>query len=134
MAECQSQAHGVQARGRVRRRPRKSASCFTAHALRAFSEGMERGIAAKRRGAILCFCRLRVSQRTNTLSELPQQHHRRCVASAPLGQVEGAKGVVHSLRGFWQARGWKAVDSDSEWDFHWADTTWVRDNMDQVVA
>ncbi|KAJ3377749.1 putative tubulin polyglutamylase ttll9, partial [Entophlyctis sp. JEL0112] len=29
-------------------------------------------------------------------------------------------------------RGWKETDSDSDWDFHWADVHWVHENFDHM--
>jgi tubulin polyglutamylase TTLL9 len=31
-----------------------------------------------------------------------------------------------------RSRGWKETDSETEWDFHWADVCWIREVMDHV--
>eukprot|EP00164_Ancoracysta_twista_P000760 GFYU01001001.1.p1 GENE.GFYU01001001.1~~GFYU01001001.1.p1 ORF type:complete len:410 (+),score=100.27 GFYU01001001.1:106-1335(+) len=50
----------------------------------------------------------------------------------PSGTIRFRTSLKNTIYDVLKARNWKETDSDTDWDFNWADTGWMRECFDQI--
>jgi tubulin polyglutamylase TTLL9 len=69
----------------------------------------------------------RTAARANAASNVPEER-----VPIPPSQIRFRTTLRNTVLDVMRSRGWKETDSETDWDFHWADVGWIREVMDHV--